>query len=246
MKSRPKLLFLLDYDGTLADFTHDPEDSNITSGQRKILLRLAQRYPVILVSGRYAASLRRVSGLKRIPIVGTHGFEADHMPKCIRFTTPTQERLYRRDAERVWRAVKNMPRLFPGIHIEKKPFSSTLHYRGLRLTRAQEKNIWKEYRKRFRKAATPGAWELKPGKQMIEALPKGFNKAKSVKRVLEAYPGHFPIVAGDDPADHQAMKVVGKKGIKIEVGHRIGPKGVDLRFDGPPQFWNYLKHFLEF
>jgi trehalose-phosphatase len=244
-KLHPKLLFLLDYDGTLADFTHDPEKSNLSNRHRSLLLALARRYPLILVSGRYAASLRRVSGLRTLPIVGTHGFEASRLPKGLRFATKAQEKLYHRDAWMLWNAVKDMTRLFPGIHIEKKPFSSTLHYRGIQLKKGQEKAIWLEYRKRFKKVATPKAWELHPGKKMIEALPKGFSKAGAVAKILKAFPGYLPIIAGDDQADLLAMRVVGKKGFKIAVGSRISGKEIDLRFDNPPQFWAFLRNFLE-
>jgi trehalose-phosphatase len=236
----------LDYDGTLADFTHDPEKSNLSHAYRSLLLSLARRYPLILVSGRYAASLRRVSGLRTLPIVGSHGFESSRLPKGLQFATKAQEKLYQKEAWMLWKAVKDMTRLFPGIHIEKKPFSSTLHYRGIKLKKGQEKAIWLEYRKRFKKVTTPGAWELHPGKKMIEALPKGFSKAGAVSQILKAYPGHFPIIAGDDRADLLAMRVVGKKGLNIAVGERISGKEIDLRFENPPQFWAYLKKFLEF
>jgi trehalose-phosphatase len=245
-KNHPKLLFLLDYDGTLADFTHDPEKSNLSNSRRKLLQKLGRRYPLILVSGRYAASLRRVSGLKKLPIVGSHGFEASRLPMGLRFATPTQENLYQREAGLLWKAVKDMTLLFASIHIEKKPYSSTLHYRGIQLKKGQEKAIWREYRKRFKKVTTPAAWELHPGKKMIEALPKGFSKAKAVDKILKAYPGYLPIIAGDDQADLLAMRVVGKKGLKIAVGERIRGEEIDLRFDNPPQFWAYLRNFLEF
>ena len=228
--AHPKLLFLLDYDGTLADFTHDPEKSNLTIGRRSLLRSLARRFPVILVSGRYAASLRRVSGLRTLPIAGTHGFEASRMPMGIRFATRKQEGHYRREALRLWRSVQDLPRVFPGIHIEKKPFSSTLHYRGMKLTAGQEKRIWKVYRERFNRSVIQPGWELHPGKKMIEALPKGFSKAGAVARILKAYPGYLPILAGDDQADLLAMRVLGKKGIKIAVGRRIPDREIDLRF----------------
>jgi trehalose-phosphatase len=242
----PKLLFLLDYDGTLADFTHNPEKSHLAGKDRALLNRLSRKFPVILVSGRYAVSLRKVSGLRSIPIAGTHGFESSRLPQGIRFATKQQEKRYRREALELWKAVKGMTRSFPGIHIEKKPFSSTLHYRGLDLTAGEEKALWQEYRKRFASVITPKAWELHPGKKMIEALPKGFSKAGAVAKILKAYPGYLPIIAGDDRADLLAMRVVGKKGLKIAVGNRIPVREIDLQFPSPPAFIRWLKNFTEF
>ena len=112
------------------------------------------------------------------------------------FPTRKQEGHYRREALRLWRSVQDLPRVFPGIHIEKKPFSSTLHYRGMKLTAGQEKRIWKVYRERFNRSVIQTGWELHPGKKMIEALPKGFSKAGAVARILKAYPGYLPTWPG--------------------------------------------------
>src|SRR5690349_15064562 len=71
----PKLLFLLDYDGTLTDFKKNPDHSRISPATRSLLFRLQKKHPVIMVSGRYVDSLIKVSGLKGIPMIGTHGFE---------------------------------------------------------------------------------------------------------------------------------------------------------------------------
>jgi trehalose-6-phosphatase len=50
-------------------------------------------------------------------------------------------------------------------------------------------------------------------------------------------------MAGDDHADLLAMRVVGKKGLKVAVGNRIPDKEVDLRFQSTPAFLRWLKNF---
>jgi trehalose 6-phosphate phosphatase len=241
----PKLLFLLDYDGTLTDFTHNPEDSNLTSELRGLLHDLRKKYPVILVSGRHVEGLRRVSKLKSFPIVGTHGFEASQLPGGLQLAPLAHQRLFRKEAAALWKAIQVLNQRYPGIHIEKKPFSSTLHYRSLNLSPTVEARLHGDFRAIFKKTVTVRLWTLQDGKKMIEAMPKGYTKGKAVKTLVEHFPGYLPIFAGDDLTDLTALKALGKKGLKIAVGSRI-PKGFyDLRFDSPLEFLDWLKNFSD-
>ena len=75
---------------------------------------------------------------------------------------------------------------------------------------------------------------------MIEAMPKGFSKGKAVRKILEKYPGHFPLYAGDDIGDISVFRVLGKKGLRIAVGQRIPKIHSDLRFGKPADFIKWL------
>jgi trehalose-phosphatase len=230
----------LDYDGTLTDFTRNPEHSHLSNKTRALLRQLQRRHLVIMVTGRYADSLLRVSGLKKFPVIGTHGFEARNLPGGLRFTSPAMEKFYKKEAAQIWNAVKHLPQRYPGIHIERKPFSSTLHYRGVRYSPKQAEQLRREYSQLCRSAFTPGYWNLEGGKKMIEVLPRGFNKGKSVKLLLKKFPHHLVIYAGDDTADISVFKVLGKKGFKIAIGNRIPRKYYDLKFKKPAEFLHWL------
>lgn len=239
----PKLLFLLDYDGTLTDFKKNPEDSKLTPAAKKILGRLRKKHPVIFISGRYLDSLQQVSGLKGLPMVGTHGFEARNFPKGFKLATPAQEGRFRKEATLLWKHLQTLLTEFPEIHIEKKPFSSTLHYRGIELPPQREKALHLRFHQILKGAVTRRFWGVMEGKKMIEAFPKGFSKGKAVKKILNRFPGALPIYAGDDLTDMTVFKVLGKRGLKIAVGQRI-PKGqTDLQFDSPKQFLSWLGNF---
>jgi trehalose 6-phosphate phosphatase len=239
-----KLLFLLDYDGTLTDFTRDPEHSPLTPSQRNLLRKLRRKHPVILVSGRHIDGLRRVSGIRRFPMVGTHGFEARYLPGNLKLATTAQERRFDREAFRFWKGLQELKREWPFIFIEKKPFSSTVHYRGVPLSPSQERNLRKGFDRIFKQCVTPRFWMVMKGKKMIEAMPKGFNKGKAVKTILKRFPSHKPLYAGDDLTDISVFKVLGKKGIKVAVGNRIPRKYYDFKFATPRDFIAWLKHFV--
>jgi trehalose-phosphatase len=242
--SRKKpLLFLLDYDGTLTDFKKNPEHSRISSSTRTLLRRLQRKHTIIMVTGRYADSLFKISGLKNFPVIGTHGFEARNLPEGLRFATLSQEKLYRKEAAQLWNAVRHLHRRFPGIHVERKPFSSTLHFRGSNFSKKQTDQLLLEFKALYRRAVTPGLWTLQNGKKMFELMPKGFSKGKSVRSLLKRFPNHLVIYAGDDIADISVFKTLGKRGLKIAIGKRIPRKYYDLKFNSPRTFLSWLKSF---
>lgn len=239
----PKLLFLLDYDGTLTDFKRNPEHSKLSPAAQKILKGLGRKYPVIFISGRYLDSLQKVSGLPHLPMVGTHGFESRNFPKGFKLAASAQERLFKKEAARLWENLQALKKEFPEIHIEKKPFSSTLHYRGIPMPPAQVKKLSRRFHEIFKKSVTLRLWGLMEGKQMIEAMPKGFSKGKAVEKILKLYPGALPVYAGDDLTDLTVFKTLGKKGLKVAIGNRIPKHLSDLRFASPKDFLAWLKNF---
>jgi trehalose 6-phosphate phosphatase len=247
-----KLLFLLDYDGTLTDFTRDPEHSPLTASQRNLLRKLQRKHPVILVSGRHIDGLKRVSGIRRFPMVGTHGFEARYLRtlslsngrRDIKLATPAQEKRFGSEAARLWKGLQALKREWPFIFIEKKPFSSTVHYRDVPLSPARERNLRKGFDRIFKQCVTPKFWMVMKGKKMIEAMPKGFNKGKAVKTILKRFPDYKPVYGGDDITDISVFKVLGKKGIRVAVGNRIPRRYYDFKFANPRAFMAWLKHFV--
>jgi len=234
------LLFLLDYDGTLTDFKRNPDHSRISPAIRSTLLNLSRKYPVIMVTGRYADSLYKVSGLRGFPVIGTHGFEARNLPKGLRFATARLERRYQKEAALLWGGLRELRTRFSGIHIERKPYSSTLHFRGLGYSKVRIQLLHKEFSILFRRTVTPRLWNLHKGKEMIEVVPKGYSKGRSVQKLLKHFTGHRAIYAGDDISDISVFKVLGKRGLKIAVGGRIPSKYYDLRFDSPKDFTGWL------
>lgn len=241
LSSRP-LLILLDYDGTLTDFKKNPEHSRISPKTRSLLRRLRKKHPVLFVTGRYIDSLVKVSGLRDFPVVGTHGFEGRRLPGGLRLAHPKLEKRFRKEAARLWKALQILSRRFPGIHIERKPFSSTLHFRGLDFAPAVVRRLNGDFKALFRKAVTPRIWKLQAGKQMIEAMPKGFSKGKAVRAILKRFPRHLPLYAGDDIGDISVFKVLVKKGLRIAVGKRIPKRHSDLRFEKPEDLIEWLKN----
>jgi len=240
----PKFVFLLDYDGTLTDFHKNPDHSRISRPTREILKRLRRKYPVIFVSGRNVQSFKKVSGLKGFPVVGSHGFESYRLPGGLRLSTPSLQKKFRREAGLLWKAFHSLKEQFPGIHIERKPFSSTIHYRGIPFSRAQEKDLRRRFHAIVKGTVTAKLWSLQDGKKMLEAKPQGFSKGLAVLKIMKKFPQALPLYAGDDLNDIPAFKALGNRGLKVAIGNGI-PKGLyNLRFESPDDFVYWLKSFL--
>src|SRR5437763_15764334 len=65
----------LDYDGTLTPIRDRPEDAVISDSMREAVRRLAQRVPVVVVSGRDRQVVQELMGLDNLIVAGSHGFD---------------------------------------------------------------------------------------------------------------------------------------------------------------------------
>src|SRR2546423_13952402 len=65
----------LDYDGTLTPIRDRPEDAMISASLREAVRRLAERVPVVVVSGRDRQVVQKLMGLDNLIVAGDHGFD---------------------------------------------------------------------------------------------------------------------------------------------------------------------------
>lgn len=113
------LLLGLDYDGTLAPLSDDPARALMPQSTARLLQAAAALYPCAILSGRSRADLLRLlGGLKLARVVGSHGLESGRRNvalerQALRWTASLQRRLPE----------------WPGVWIEQKRFSCTIHYR---------------------------------------------------------------------------------------------------------------------
>src|SRR6266849_5965402 len=70
-----RLAVFLDYDGTLTPISDRPEDAVISDGMREAVRRLAERVPVVVVSGRDRTVVQKLMGLDNLIVAGDHGFD---------------------------------------------------------------------------------------------------------------------------------------------------------------------------
>ncbi len=70
-----RLVVFLDYDGTLTSIRNRPEEAVISASMREAVHRLAERIPVIVISGRDREDVQQLMGVDNLIVAGDHGFD---------------------------------------------------------------------------------------------------------------------------------------------------------------------------
>ncbi|BDG02039.1 trehalose-phosphatase [Anaeromyxobacter oryzae] len=204
-----KVLLAFDYDGVLAPLVKDPAGATMREATRALLARVAERYPVAVVSGRAWRDTNRFVGGLVPHVVGNHGFELGH-PVPVPPAVLRKVRGWRRQLESTLAGV-------PGVHFEDKRSTLAVHYG---LSRA-----WKSSGRAVYEAANQlQGTRLIPGKKVLNVLPHDFPSKGDAVRALVARLGlESALYAGDDVTDEDVFAV----GPPLVFGVHVG-KGPTL------------------
>jgi trehalose 6-phosphate phosphatase len=198
------VLLAFDYDGTLAPIAPTPDRAGMRRTTRQLLARVSRRYPCVVISGRALDDITR--RMRRIPlwyVFGNHGFEPA-MPGA-RPSASTAEWL---------RRLREQLPDEPGVVIEDKTHTLTIHYRGARDRGRAVEAIDKAVRT-LRDARVVG------GSEAVNVLPSGgANKGAALLRALKLFACTTAIYVGDDATDEDAF---GAMSADRMLGIRVGP-----------------------
>jgi trehalose 6-phosphate phosphatase len=207
-----RLLLAFDYDGVLAPLVRAPEGTAMRPRTRQLLVEVARRYPVAVISGRARADLARRVAVPGIVLVGNHGFE---LGRPAQVSPAAAGRIARWEQEIAARLDG-----VPGWRIEHKVSTLSIHY-GLR-------RDWRSVGKRVAAAgaALRGA-RLVPGKRVLNVLPASFpDKGDAVARLLARRRLDVALFLGDDVTDEDVFAL----GEPRVVGVRVGPGRTGARW----------------
>jgi len=243
---RKKLVMLcLDYDGTLVPIRKTPSEAKLSPRVRNILRELANQkdFRVVIVSGRSLSEIKKMVGLKELIYVANHGFELEG-PQ-IQFVHPdvtkTKE-ILKSVKEELASALKP----FPGILIEDKGLTMSIHYRMLEPSKVKAAeaaflSVLKPHCDSEHLVITSGkkVWEVRP--------PERWNKGSAVlwlfaRALARRETSIFLIYIGDDRTDEDAFNAVKHKGIGIKVTK--APKeatAADYYLRSPAEVYHFLK-----
>ncbi len=207
-------VFLLDFDGTLAPIVDEPGEAYPSESMRRVVRRLAARWPVAVVSGRELVDVRERVGLAEIAYAGSHGFEIQRAADASVSFDRAEEHL-----ERVDRAEKRLGEEVgdgEGVQMERKRYGIAVHYRKAdramaERTRSKVDEILEE---------TQGL-EATRGKAVIDVRPAiPWDKGDAVEWLLERLDvGRArPLFIGDDTTDEDAFEALRDDGLGIRVG----------------------------
>jgi trehalose 6-phosphate phosphatase len=200
------VLLAFDFDGTLAPIARTPAAARMRPVTRRLLARAAQAYPCVVISGRPLGDLTRL--LRGVPVwhvVGDHGFESasSHagLPAPAAHVSGWVEQLRGRLSE------------IPGLVIEQKKNSVTLHYRQVR-DKTHVRAAIADAVRHLQDARAIG------GAEAVNLLPyDGPHKGSALLQARRAFACDAAIYVGDDDTDEDAFTSDGPdRLLSIRVG----------------------------
>lgn len=195
-------LFLLDYDGTLAEIVPDPETAFPHPDVPGLLRDLREKYPVYLVTGRSIESLSRLLDVPGLEVIGVHGMEAGRLGE------PATPLITEGDLDALEVARAQLPKI-SGLKVEDKRWAVALHYRSVNAAGTDALKAWSE--------RLPQGLDLLWGKQVLELRPDGYSKGRVAMRLAAEHPQAIPVVIGDDTTDEGAFVAI-PQGLSVKVG----------------------------
>jgi len=187
--ARARVLLAFDYDGTLSPIAPTPERARLPAPTRRLLIRLAKQYPLVVISGRALADIsERVMDIGVRQVFGNHGLEWSG-------ATSRPRAQVRQWVDQLHQHLDGVP----GVVIEDKAHSLSVHYRS-----APDHG-------RALRLILPAARALPRvrvicGAAAVNLLPDhGANKGVALRRALDTSGCEMAIYVGDDETDEDAF-----------------------------------------
>ncbi len=219
---------VLDFDGTLSPIVDRPEAAVPAPGALEALRAVASRTQVAVLSGRPLGELRDRLPAADVTLIGGHGAhirtsdgQEHHLVDASTLTAVLDE---------VETALLELVADGSGWLIERKLASLAVHHR-LVPEDEEEELLPRIDAVLDAHGDDPPGFTVLHGKAVRELRPRGVDKGRALRWLLEREPGRTPVVFGDDETDEDAFRValeVGGKGILVAAEERPTAAGVRL------------------
>ncbi len=241
-----RLDWFLDLDGTLVEIALRPE-AIVFPRDLCGILRALHRPPlsfVSIVSGRSLPQLQSLFHREAIILAGNHGLEV--AGQGISFVHPGAEKAschLESLADDLRRALAGVP----GLILENKQFTLTVHYR---LVPVPERG---KVARTVEKAAAFHPFLVHRAKESLEIIPRlDWGKGDAVRLILEHTRGPrweettVPVCIGDDRTDEDAFGFLRRagRGVTVRVGPRRADTKAEFRLENPADVREFLRSFV--
>lgn len=204
-----RLVVASDFDGTLAPVVARPEEAVAPVAALAALERLVELGArVAVISGRSRDALDRVVPIPGVRRLGDYGLEepsAAERDALERFNVDVSVRIRAR----------------PGVTLEAKPGSTSVHYRN---DPTGGTGLFDE----LAPLAAQLGLRAGEGRMVVEVRPPGADKGAALQRLLEAERPAAVAFAGDDDGDRAAFEAAARHERHLVVGVRSDESPPDL------------------
>jgi len=206
-------LILLDYDGTLVDFTPVPEDA-VPSNELLNILRGISSKPntkLIIISGRNQKDIEKFVGELPIDFIAEHGAMLKKQGKWQKQNIDISEW-----KEPVLAVLNETSSFCPGSFIEEKNFSLAWHYRNAETGYIQSRKLIKI----LDSINSSYNFKVLDGNKVVEIKSDENGKGRAAKYFVEQGDYDFILSIGDDKTDEEMFEFFlnHPEAITIKVG----------------------------
>lgn len=240
-RDKRRVVFFLDYDGTLSPIVEDPDSATIPERTREALSVVASRFTTAIVSGRSKEKVMSMVNLEQLIYAGSHGFDIEGPEGVIKHRVASDWLPSLKDASH---DLQKLVPLFPGSSVEDNLLSISFHYRKVDPVRIQDAQRMVD------EVVHKHGLLRTQGKMVYEVRPVfDWHKGKAVEYLLDALhlmgPEVLPIYIGDDVTDEDAFKVLQGRGISVIVADPSSTRvtHADMRLNDPIEVQRFLMHF---
>lgn len=198
-KQAKNRLILLDYDGTLVDFTPVPEDAVPSIELKDILLRISStpNTKLIIISGRNQKDIEKFVGKLPIDIIAEHGAMLKKNGQWIKQNIDISEW-----QEPVLAVLNATAASCSGSFVEEKTFSLAWHYRNAETGYAQSRKLIRI----LEKMNLSYKFKILDGNKVVEIKSHEIGKGKAAKDIIEKDNYDFILSVGDDQTDEEMFE----------------------------------------
>lgn len=243
LESHPQILIASDFDGTLSPIAERPAEAVLASAAREVLDELARLHPRVslaFISGRCLRDLvdRIGSGWEAI-FAGNHGLEIsgaglDWVHPSVAANRTHLDQLLA-DFETRFFGI-------PGIELEDKELSVTLHYRRMIPEWIPLLN------ETLDSLPLPAELRRHEGKMVFEFRPAvEWNKGCAIRQIAAhlKIPHEAVIFLGDDVTDEDAFRELGAESTTVHVGSPFVPSLARLNAETPDDVAGFLREISD-
>ena len=233
LRDSAQVLLLFDYDGTLTPIVEHPDAAVLSAPVKELLSRLAssERFLVGVVTGRSLSDISDKVGLSELIYAGNHGLEI--RGPGLEFVHEAAMELASVQGP-IAAELREKMASEPGVIVEPKGLSLTVHYRMAPDSREQQ------VKDGFNSVVAPfvqsGSVRITTGKKVLEVRPNiEWDKGKAIVKLQETFPeAGLTIFFGDDRTDEDGFRAVqDSEGVAVFVGPARQPTLALHRVDSP-------------